>query len=81
MDETIRVRLGYSKHQRHRVAHEVFAGPGYKRMSFVLWLKVVVKLRLKRKEKITVNRPILVLDRKTRLVSMTGNYMSRMDEV
>ena len=28
-DEIIRVHLCYSKHQRHRVAHEVVAGPGY----------------------------------------------------
>ena len=55
MDEIIRVRLCYSKHQRNRVAHEVIAGPCYKWMSFVDWLKVIVKLRLKRKEKITVS--------------------------
>ena len=30
MDENIRVRLCLIKHQRHRVAHEVIAGPGYK---------------------------------------------------
>ena len=30
MDEVICVRLCYSKHQRHRVAHEVIAGPGYR---------------------------------------------------
>ena len=35
-DEIIRVRLSYTKHQRHRVAHEVIAGPGYKLMSFAL---------------------------------------------
>lgn len=80
-DEIIRVRLCYSKHQRHRVAHEVIAGPGYKRMSFVLWLKVVVKLRLKRNEKITVHSPILVRVRKKKLVPMTGNHMTRMDKV
>ena len=32
-DEIFRVRLCYSKHQRHRVAHEVIAGPGFKLMS------------------------------------------------
>ena len=36
MNEIIRIRLCYTKHQRHRVAHEVVAGPGYRRMSFVL---------------------------------------------
>ena len=35
-NEIIRVRLSYTKHQRHRVAHEVIAGPGYKLMSFAL---------------------------------------------
>ena len=72
MDEVIRVRLCYSKHQRHRVAHEVIAGPGYKKMSFVLWLKVIVKLRLKRQEKITVDSPLLVRESKGQLVPMTS---------
>ena len=36
LDDVIRLRLCYSKHQRHRVAHEVVAGPGHKFMSFVL---------------------------------------------
>ena len=35
-NEIIRVRLCYAKHQRHRVAHEVVAGPGYRHMSVVL---------------------------------------------
>ena len=35
-DEIIKIRLCYTKHNRHRVAHEVIAGPGYKLMSFVL---------------------------------------------
>ena len=81
MDEVIRVRLCYTKHQRHRVAHEVIAGPGYKRMSFVLWLKVIVKLRLKRKENITVDSPLLVREGKRQLVPMTGNFMAQMDKV
>ena len=33
IDEIFRVRLCYTKHQRHRVAHEVVAGPGYRLMS------------------------------------------------
>ena len=81
MDEVIRVRLCYTKHQRHRVAHEVIAGPGYKRMSFVLWLKVIVKLRLKRKENITVDSPLLVREGKRQLVPMTGSFMAQMDKV
>ena len=35
LDEVFKVRLCYTKHQRHRVAHEVVAGPGYRLMSFV----------------------------------------------
>ena len=31
--EIIRVHLCYSKHQRHRVANEIVAGPGYQHMS------------------------------------------------
>ena len=81
MDEVIRIRLCYSKHQRHRVAHEVIAGPGYKRMSFVLWLKVIVKLRVQRKEKITVNSPLLVREGNGQLVPMTGSFMSQMDKI
>ena len=34
--EILKIRLCYTKHQRHRVAHEVIAGPGYKVMSFIL---------------------------------------------
>ena len=44
LNEVVRVRLCYTKHQRQRVAHEVIAGPGHRHMSLVLWLKVVVKL-------------------------------------
>ena len=36
MNEIIRIRLCYTKHQRHRVAHEVIAGPGHRHMSLVL---------------------------------------------
>ena len=46
LNEVVRVRLCYTKHQRHRVAHEIIAGPGHRHMSLVLWLKVVVKLLL-----------------------------------
>ena len=40
-DEIIRIRLCYTKHKGHRVAHEVIAAPGYKLMSFRLWLNIV----------------------------------------
>ena len=79
--EIIRVRLCYSKHQRHRVAHEVVAGPGYQHMSFALWLKILVKLRLERKETLTVNSPLLVRENKGTLVPMTGTFMAAMDKV
>ena len=36
LNEIIRVRLCYTKHQRHRVAHEVIAGQGHRHMSLVL---------------------------------------------
>ena len=36
LDDVLRLQLYYSKHQRHRVAHEVVAGPGHKFMSVVL---------------------------------------------
>ena len=45
-DEIFKVRLCYTKHQRHRVAHEVIAGPGHKLMNLVRWIKVVVRLRV-----------------------------------
>ena len=49
-DEVFKVRLCYTKHKRHRVAHEVVAGPGYKLMNLIRWIKVGVKLRLRHKE-------------------------------
>ena len=58
--EILKVRLCYTKHQRHRVAHEVVAGPGYRHMSIALWLKNVVKLRLQLGEDITPVSPLLV---------------------
>ena len=78
-DDIIKVRLCYTKHKRHRVAHEVIAGPGYKLMSFVLWLKIVVKLRVAAGEHITVDSPLLVRHNRGVLVPMTGDFMARMD--
>ena len=56
------------------------AGPGYRLMSFVLWLKVVVKLRVAFGEVVTVNSPLLVRENRGALVPMTGGFMSRMDK-
>ena len=80
-DEIIRIRLCYTKHQRHRVAHEVIAGPGYRLMSFVLWLKIVVKLRVKFGDKLTSDSALLVREKKGKLVPMTGAYIARMDKI
>ena len=78
MDEIIRVRLCLTKHQRHRVAREVIAGPGYKCMSFVLWIKITVSLRLNKGEVLT---PLLVRKGKEGLVPMTGAFMARMNNL
>ena len=80
-DEIIRVRLAYTKHQRHRVAHEVIAGPGYKLMSFALWIKITVNLRARQNDVLTVDSPLLVRQGRGRLVPMTGEYMARMDRI
>ena len=79
--EIFRVRLCYTKHQRHRVAHEVVAGPGHQLMSFVLWIKIVVRLRLSKGEKLTVHSPLLVQEKKGKMVPMTAAYMMRMDKI
>ena len=80
-DEIVKVRLCYSKHKRHRVAHEVVAGPGYRQMSIVLWLKILVMLRVRHGEKLTVNSPILVRMNRKKLVPMTGDFMRRLDKI
>ena len=42
-------------------------------MSLVLWLKIVIKLRVKHKENLSVNSPILVRTKSNdALVPMTG---------
>ena len=50
-------------------------------MSLVLWLRIIVKLRLRLNEKITVNSPILMRQARRNLVPMTGDFMGRMDKV
>ena len=49
-------------------------------MSFVLWLKIIVKLRLGKGERLTVNSPLLVQEKKTRIVPMTAAYMGKRDK-
>ena len=73
------MQLCYTKHQRHRVAHAVIAGPGYKLQSLVRWIKVVVRLRMHKKEKLKIDSPLLVRERRGKIVPMTGIFMSRMD--
>ena len=81
LDEVIRMRLCYTKHHRHRVAHEVIAGPGFRLLSFVFWLKAVVKLRVQHGEVLSINSPLLVRYSRGRIVPMTGAFMARMDRL
>ena len=74
-------RLCYPEHQRHRVAHEVIAGPGYKDLSFIRWIKVVVRLRSRLGEVITPSSPLLVRSKGRHIVPMTGAFMSKMDKI
>ena len=76
----IKFRLCYTKHKRHRVAHQVIAGPGHRRMSVALWLKILVKLRLSYGEKLTAESPLLVRENRGKIVPMTGAFMARKDK-
>ena len=49
-------------------------------MSLTRWIKVVIKLRLKHGERITIDS-LLVRENKGKVVPMTGSFMSRMDKV
>ena len=49
-------------------------------MSFVLWIKVLVKLRLTKGEKLSVDSPLLVREKKSKLVPMTADFMARKDK-
>ena len=79
--QIIKFRLCYTKHKRHRVAHQVVAGPGHRQMSIVLWIKILVKLRAAHNEVLTVDSPLLVRENCGRIVPMTGGYMARMDKI
>ena len=59
----------------------MIAGPGYRLMSLTRWIKVIIKLRLKHGERLTVDSPLLVRENKGKIVPMTGSFMSRMDKV
>ena len=75
------MRLCYTKHQRHRVAHQVIAGPGHKLMSFVFWEKLIVNMRIKLGEKLAVESPLLVRRARGEIVPLTGNTVSRIDRI
>ena len=81
LDEVFRVRLCYAKNRRHRVAHEVIAGPGFRLMSFVTWLRVVIRIRLELGEKISLDSPLLVRENRKRIVPMTSAFMTAMDRI
>ena len=81
LDEIVKIRLCYTKHKRHRVAHGVIVSPGYRLMSFVLWLKIVVKLRLSLGENVSIESPLLVCINRGTLVPMTGAFMAKMDKI
>ena len=81
MNEIIKVRLCYTKHKRHRVAHQVVAGPGYRKMHLIRWIKVIVRLRLRHKEELTTDSPLLVRLNKGKIVPMTASFMARMDRI
>ena len=50
-------------------------------MSFVFWLKVIVKFRANLGEKLTVTSPLLVRQARGQLVQLTGNFMTRKDKL
>ena len=79
--ELLKFRLCATKHKRHRVAHQVIAGPGHRRMSVVLWLKVLVKLRIARGEVLTADSALLVRENRGKIVPLTGAYMAGLDKV
>ena len=62
------------------MAHEVIAGPDYRQMSIALWIKITVRLRVRRGEKLSVRSPILVRENKGKLVPMTGQFIAAMDK-
>ena len=50
-------------------------------MSLARWIKIVVSIRLRHSEPITIDSPLLVRDKKGTIVPMTATYMARMDKV
>ena len=50
-------------------------------MSFVTWLRVVIRIRLQLGEKISLDSPLLVRENRKRIVPMTGAFMAAMDRI
>ena len=50
-------------------------------MSFVFWIKVIVSMRIKMGEKLSVQSPLLVRRVRGKIVPLTGNFMVRMDKI
>ena len=50
-------------------------------MSFVFWIKIVVNLRFKLGETLSVESPLLVRRTRGKIVPLTGNFVSRMDRI
>ena len=50
-------------------------------MFFVKWLKVIIRLRLNLKVRLTVNSPLLVRIKGRKIVPMTGAFMASMDKI
>ena len=49
-------------------------------MSFVFCVKIIVRLRVKLDEELTVGSPLLVRESRGKLVPLTDKFMTRMDK-
>ena len=59
----------------------MIVGPGFRHMSFGMWLKIAVKLRLNQGEVLSGSSPLLVRLNRRKIVPMTASYMSSMDKI
>ena len=50
-------------------------------MSLARWIKIVVSIRLRHSEAISIDSPQLVRENKGKIVPMTGTYMAKMDKI
>ena len=49
-------------------------------MSLILWIKIIFRLRISKGEKLTVDSPLLVQEKKGKIVPITATIMARMDK-